>query len=301
MITLAYLTTIALAGILTAFVAGNNLSAAVGTIIGSRITSRAMGIAIGILGFTLGLMLEGSALHSASANLLPHSYILVSYAFLVSFALFILAYFLRSPLSLTLVLVGVAIGLSIHHGYAVNGNFVILMVSTWILAPLGSVVFAFILNRELQKRQSRNFWSEISYLKIILIVVSFLTAFTLGANTLGLIANMAGFDIWVIASMITGIVVGSLFLSKGIIKRVGEEMYLMRYSNALTSLLVSSVFVEIATLFSIPLSNTQTLTSSVLGTGMSYRTKAIYMRPFMIVLATWIIAPLAGLFLGLVI
>ena len=301
MITLAYLTTIALAGILTAFVAGNNLSAAVGTIIGSRITSRGMGIAIGILGFTLGLMLEGSALHSASANLLPHSYILVSYAFLVSFALFILAYFLRSPLSLTMVLVGVAIGLSVHHGYAVNGNFVILMVSTWILAPLGSVIFAFVLNRELQKRQSRNFWSEISYLKVILIVVSFLTAFTLGANTLGLIANMAGFDIWVIASMITGIVAGSLFLSKGIIKRVGEEMYLMRYSNALTSLLVSSVFVEIATLFSIPLSNTQTLTSSVLGTGMSYRTKAIYMRPFMIVLATWIIAPLAGLFLGLVI
>ena len=301
MITLAYLTTIALAGILTAFVAGNNLSAAVGTIIGSRITSKAMGIVIGILGFTLGLMLEGSALHSASANLLPHSYILVTYAFLVSFALFILAYFLRSPLSLTMVLVGVAIGLSIHHGYAVNGNFVILMVSTWILAPLGSVIFAFVLNRELQKRQSRNFWSEISYLKVILIVVSFLTAFTLGANTLGLIANMAGFDIWVIASMITGIVAGSLFLSKGIIKRVGEEMYLMRYSNALTSLLVSSVFVEIATLFSIPLSNTQTLTSSVLGTGMSYRTKAIYMRPFMIVLATWIIAPLAGLFLGLVI
>ncbi|MCL5441895.1 MAG: inorganic phosphate transporter [Candidatus Thermoplasmatota archaeon] len=301
MITLAYLTTIALAGILTAFVAGNNLSAAVGTIIGSRITSRAIGIAIGILGFTLGLMLEGSALHTASANLLPHSYTLVSYAFLVSFALFILAYFLRSPLSLTMVLVGVAIGLSIHHGYTVNGNFVILMVITWILAPLGSVLFAFLLNRELQKRQSRNFWSEISYLKVILIAVSFLTAFTLGANTLGLIANMAGFDIWVIASMITGIVTGSLFLSKGIIKRVGEEMYLMRYSNALTSLLVSSVFVEIATLFSIPLSNTQTLTSSVLGTGMSYRTKAIYMRPFMIVLATWIIAPIAGLFLGLVI
>ncbi len=301
MITLAYLTTIALAGILTAFVAGNNLSAAVGTIIGSRITSRAMGIGIGILGFTIGLMLEGSALHSASANLLPHSYTLVSYAFLVSFALFILAYLLRSPLSLTMVLVGVAIGLSIHHGYAVNRSFVILMVATWILAPLGSVLFAFLLNRELQKRQSRNFWSEISYLKVILIVVSFLTAFTLGANTLGLIANMAGFDIWVIASMITGIVAGSLFLSKGIIKRVGEEMYLMRYSNALTSLLVSSVFVEIATLFSIPLSNTQTLTSSVLGTGMSYRTKAIYMRPFMIVLATWIIAPLAGLFLGLVI
>ena len=301
MITLAYLTTIALAGILTAFVAGNNLSAAVGTIIGSRITSRAIGIAIGILGFTLVLMLEGSALHTASANLLPHSYTLVSYAFLVSFALFILAYFLRSPLSLTMVLVGVAIGLSIHHGYTVNGNFVILMVITWILAPLGSVLFAFLLNRELQKRQSRNFWSEISYLKVILIAVSFLTAFTLGANTLGLIANMAGFDIWVIASMITGIVTGSLFLSKGIIKRVGEEMYLMRYSNALTSLLVSSVFVEIATLFSIPLSNTQTLTSSVLGTGMSYRTKAIYMRPFMIVLATWIIAPIAGLFLGLVI
>ncbi|QRF75931.1 Phosphate transporter family protein [Thermoplasmatales archaeon] len=301
MITFPYVATIILAGVLTAFVAGNNLSAAVGTIIGSRITSRVIGIAIGILGFSMGLLLEGSALHSASANLLPHSYVLESYAFLVSFVLFIVAYFLRSPLSLTMVLVGVAIGLSIHHGYTVNGGFVILMVATWVLAPIGSILFAYLLNAQLQKKNFKNFWSEISYLKLILIVVSFLTAFTLGANTLGLIANMAGFDIWVITSMITGIVVGSIFLSRGIIKRVGEEMYLMRYSNALTSLLVSSVFVEIATLFSIPLSNTQTLTSSVLGTGMSYKTKAIFLRPFLIILATWVISPLAGLFLGFVI
>lgn len=301
MISLAFLLTVVLAGALTAFVAGNNLSAAVGTIIGSRITGRITGILIGILGFSLGLLLEGPALHFASANLLPRSYLLESYAFLVAFVLFIMAHFFRSPLSLTMVLVGVSIGLSIHYGFPVNSEFIFIVVLTWIIAPLGSIAFAFLLNLRLQKWNPRDFWHEISFFKIVLIIVSFLTAFTLGANTLGLIANMEGFDIYVIISMLCGIVIGSLFLSRGIIKRVAQEMYLMRYSNALTSLLVSSVFVEIATILSIPLSNTQTLTSSVLGTGMSYRTKAIYLRPFLIIAATWVVSPIVGLVLGIVI
>lgn len=72
----------------------------------------------------------------------------------------------------------------------------------------------------------------------------------------------------------------------------------MRYSNALVSLVVSSALVEIATIFSIPLSNTQTLTSSVFGVGISYKFKGIYMKSFFIIIITWIVSPLLGLLLG---
>ncbi|MEM0155459.1 MAG: inorganic phosphate transporter [Thermoplasmataceae archaeon] len=298
MISISFILAVFLAGALTAFVAGNNLSAAVGTIIGSRITSRSVGIVIGIIGFALGLLLEGRALHSASANLIPPSYRLESYAFLVAFLLFIAAYLMRAPLSLTMVLVGVSVGLSLHYGYSINTGFISIVILAWVVAPIGSIAFAYLLSVGLRKWNPRNFWSEISLLKVLLVVVSFLTAFTLGANTLGLIANMEGFDVYVIISMLLGIVIGSVFLSRGIIKRVAQEMYLMRYSNALTSLLVSSIFVEVATILSIPLSNTQTLTSSVFGTGMSYRTKAIYLGPFLLVAGSWLVSPIAGLILG---
>ncbi len=73
----------------------------------------------------------------------------------------------------------------------------------------------------------------------------------------------------------------------------------MRYTNAFISLIVSAALVETATLFGIPpLSNTQTLTSSVLGTALSYRYKAVYVRPFLIVIATWVLSPVTGMALG---
>ena len=86
--------------------------------------------------------------------------------------------------------------------------------------------------------------------------------------------------------------------SMGVLKRVGEDMYSMRYFNALTSLAVSSIMVEAATLFSLPLSSTQALTSSVFGAGLSYRYKALFLKPYLIVVLTWVISPVTGLIVG---
>ena len=57
-----FITILVLSGLLSGFVSGNNLSAAVGNIIGSRIVSRDMGLIVGILGFSLGLLIEGHLL-----------------------------------------------------------------------------------------------------------------------------------------------------------------------------------------------------------------------------------------------
>lgn len=289
------------AGLLTAFVSGNNLSAAVGMLIGGRIVSRESGLAIGIIGFLAGLYLQGSELQTASSALLPHSYVIVFYALAISFVIFAMASVVRAPLSLIMALMGASVGLSLHYGYSIDTGFVRFTVLTWIIAPVVSIAAAFIINRILVRHRFRNSWRAAVILKVSLIVVSFFTSFTLGANTLGFIEQVAGSGYLVLASMTVGIVLGSIFLSRGVIKRVGEDIYLMRYTNAFSSLLVSSALVEIATFFGVPLSNTQTLTSSVFGTGISYRFKAIYLRPFMTIVLTWAISPLAGFFLGWII
>ncbi len=64
-----FIASLLLTFLLTAFVSGNNLSAAVGTLIGSRIVSRHAGIIIGSSGFLLGLLLEGRFLKGAAISL----------------------------------------------------------------------------------------------------------------------------------------------------------------------------------------------------------------------------------------
>lgn len=292
---------VVLSVLLTALVAGNNMSAAVGTLIGSRIVSRSGGILIGMLGFTAGLLIQGESLHATAQTLVPRSDPLISFALLVALAIFALATYLRVPLSLIMALVGTSIGMSLRLVYGLNNSLVILIILTWVLAPVLSVSAAFVMNRAFIKLKPRNVWNFALSIKIALVFVSFLTAFTLGANTLGFIEQVSGLRGFNSLYLVAGIVAGSVFLSRGVIKRVGQEMYLMRYTNAFVSLVVSSALVEGATIFGIPLSNTQTLTSSVFGTGLSYRNRLIQTRPFLLTVATWVISPLLGIGLGLLV
>ncbi|MCL4340572.1 MAG: inorganic phosphate transporter [Candidatus Thermoplasmatota archaeon] len=289
------------AGILTALVAGNNLSAAVGTLVGSRIVSRSVGTSIGALGFFLGLILQGESLQGSAAGILPNNNVFITEAFIIAAIVFGIAAVTRTPLSLIMALVGASAGISLRVGFHENTGLLHLIILTWVLAPVLSILAAFYLNRLMVRENFKDIWKTASFIKVFLIVVSFATAFTLGANTMGFIGSIAGFTFYVILSMSMGILVGSFLLSRGILKRIGQEMYLMRYSNALVSLLVSSVLVEGATFIGLPLSNTMTLTSSVFGTGLSYRFKALNIAPFLTVVMMWVISPLIGFILGYII
>jgi PiT family inorganic phosphate transporter len=88
------------------------------------------------------------------------------------------------------------------------------------------------------------------------------------------------------------IVFGSILFSKGELKRVGNEIISLRYINALNSQIVSVVLVELATLFGIPLSNTQTFISSVYGSGLSYKNRFLLKAPIKSIAIAWIGASL---------
>lgn len=289
-----------LAFVLTMMVAGNNLSAAVGTLIGSRILSRAGGALIGAAGFSIGLIVQGRSLHGTASSLLPDNNMIVSLALLVSLIIFIMATVLRVPLSLIMALVGSSIGLSLRYHFQISSSLVLLIIFTWVLAPVLSVAMAYIINRRFSRMKPKNVWNFALTLKIALIIISFLTAFTLGANTLGFIAEVGRIKGYEILLLVIAIFLGSFILSGGVVRRVGNDMYTMRYSNAFVSLLVSSALVEGATLFGIPLSNTQTLTSSVFGSGLSYRLKFLEARAFYITVGMWILSPVLGIILGFI-
>jgi PiT family inorganic phosphate transporter len=283
-------------------VAGNNLSACVGPAVGSRIVTKRFGVLVGAAGFSTGLLVQGSGMTQSVGTLLPNaSPILRAEALLVAIIVFVIAYKIRVPMSLSMALVGLLAGISIAGNSPANGLFVGEVVLTWVLVPLIAFGLAFGLIRFLNRSWPANFWHRLQAYKVLLIVSSFTTAYVTGANTLGMIVATGGFDLASVLAAVTAIFVGSFFLSEGPIRRVSQEFFLMRYANAAVTLVTSTVLVEVATIFNIPLSITQTTSTAVFGAGLSYRTKLVSAKPFLKVVAGWVIAPLLSFAIGLLI
>ncbi len=283
-------------------VSGNNLSACVGPAIGSRIISKRFGILLGTGGFSLGLVAQGAGMTKTVNVLLPNAVLqLRAEALLVAIIIFVIADLIRAPMSLSMSLVGLFAGLSVAGGALTDGMYVAEVVAMWVVAPLIAIVFAFYLIKALRNSQPKNIWQRLQTYKILLIVLAFSTSYVLGANTIGLIVATGGFELTTELLAIFAIFIGAFFLSAGEIRRVSQELFLMRYPNAMTTLLTSAVLVEAATIFNIPLSNTQALTAAVLGAGISYKSKLVSLKPFLVTAITWIIAPLLSFVIGLII
>ncbi len=283
-------------------VSGNNLSACVGPAIGSEILSKRAGILLGATGFSLGLLIQGPSMITSIHVLFPNSTAqLQSEVLLAAILVFVVAAIIRAPVSLSMSLVGLFAGLSTANTTFRINPLLLEVVAMWFAAPAIAIVSAFYLIRIVNKSGSKNIWRKAQTFKLVLILLAFSTSYVLGANTLGLIVAIGGFNILTLITAIGAIFVGTFLLSGGEIRRVSQELFLMRYPNATVTLLTSTILVELATIFNIPLSNTQTLSAALVGTGISYKTKFISLKPFVIIVAGWIIAPLLGFVIGLII
>ena len=297
---LLYVVTLVLTFVALMLVAGNNLSACVGPVVGSGIISKRFSVLLGASGFSIGLLFQGSTMNRSVGILLPNaSATLRAEALLVAILVFVVADVIRVPMSLNMSLVGLLAGISVDAYSPARISFAVEVALTWVAAPLVAFALAFCLIRFLNKGWPKNLWRRLQTYKVLLIILSFSSAYVLGANTLGLVVATGGFNEATVLIGVAAIFVGSFFLGERVIRRVSEELFLMRYANATVTLVTSTILVEVATFFNIPLSNTQTTASAVFGTGLSYRNKFVSLKPFLTILAGWVIAPLFSFGIGL--
>ncbi|MGC9176035.1 MAG: inorganic phosphate transporter [Thermoplasmata archaeon] len=296
-----YIPLIVASAILAALVSGNNLSVAVGSLVGSNILKKNYSKILAIIGFISGLLLGSHYMRSTTIALFPSNNILLFYVLFGTLVIFIIAQILRVPISLTMALVGIGIGLMFHYDNFNNALIALKIVIFWIIAPLSAILLSLLLGYLYTKISFQNIWNFTSAVKILLLIVSFFSAFTLGENTLGLILNISGFSTLSITLIIIGTALGAYFLSEGVLKRISFEIYSMRYSTSLIAITTSTLLVELATIFSIPLSNTQTMTLGIVGVGLSYKARYIIINPLLKILAFWIISPVIGIIFGIII
>ncbi len=283
-------------------VAGNNLSACIGPAIGSRILNKKFGLILGAVGFGAGLVIQGGQMQRTVNALFPKILPeLSAEALLVAILIFVIADLFKSPVSYTMSLSGLLIGLSVASGTTANHAFLIETIAMWIITPTISIISVYYLSRNLHRQKSKNIWLRLKMYKILIIILSFLAAYVLGANTLGLIVATSGYSLFSLILAIIAIFLGCFLLSSGPIKRISQEIFLMRYSNSALTLVTSTTLVGIATIFNIPLSNTESLSAGIFGAALSYKTKFISLKPFLKIVVTWIIAPTLSFALGLII
>ncbi|HUK80561.1 MAG TPA: inorganic phosphate transporter [Nitrososphaerales archaeon] len=288
---------LAVATLLIVLVSGNNAQASIGNLVGARVVRKRTALAIEVVGVSLGLLLQGTSMATAAAHLAKGlSGQMVLIVLTITLGLFIVAHLARLPLSLThtlpTLLVGVALAFTPYF---------FLMILAWVAAPAAALVATPLIARLAARSGTNDFWAKIDLYKALLLLVSFTFAFTLGANTIGLVVAVEGFGGLSIPLAVVGVVVGTFFLSAGEIRRVSSDMFDLGYSNAMSSMLTSAILVEASTLVGIPMANTMVQNTAVFGAGLSYKTKFFSTRPFFLVALSWIVFPAAGIAAGVLI
>jgi len=300
MIPILDIVSLILAGLLGMAVGGNNLSACCGPLIGSGMVNRRTGITIAITGYILGLTLEGPKLFRVREIFLPVDTTTGTFSILLAtLFVFLGGELSQIPLPLSKALTGAILGVSIGLGTFNSSGYLVLILAFWFLVPLVATTLGVLLVGLDDRLSPRNLWLKLSLLKTGLLVVSFLSAYVLGSNTLGLIAGVV-YNQTVYATLAVGFgaVLGTFVLGRGALRRLTEGIFSLRYPNAFFSQLIGSATVEMANQLGVPLSITETVSSGIIGSGLARRMRVMNSRNVFLIISSWIISPVAGFLLA---
>lgn len=283
-------------------VGGNNLAACCGPLIGSGMVNRRTGILIAITGYLLGLSIEGPKLFRVREIFLPLDTVTGTLSILLaSLIIFLGGELSKIPLSLSKALTGAILGVSIALGTFNSSGYLVLILAFWFLVPLIATALGTLLVGLDDRLSPRNLWLKLSLLKSGLLIVSFVSAYVLGSNTLGLIAGVV-YNQTLYATLAVGLgaVLGTFLLGRGALRRLTEGIFSLRYPNAFFSQLIGSATVELANQLGVPLSITETVSSGIIGSGLARRMRMMNARNIFLIITSWILSPLAGFILAYV-
>jgi inorganic phosphate transporter, PiT family len=290
-----------LAGMLGMVVAGNNLSACAGTIIGSGMVRRRTGVLLAITGYIAGLAIEGPKLFRVSEIFLPAKTSLGAFSILLaSLLVFLGGNYFNLPLSLSKALTGSILGVSAALGVLNETGYLLLIVSFWFFVPFVATALGIVLIELDDRLSPRNLWLKLSLLKTGLLPLAFLSAYVLGVNTLGLIAGIPYNQAFNAPTIAVGLgsIVGAFLIGRGALQRLTEGIFSLRYPNAFYAQLVGAATVELANQLAVPLSITETVSSGIIGSGLARRMRVLNVRNIFLIIASWILSPITGFVLA---
>ncbi len=286
-----------------AIAVGNNMGVISGPTAGSRIVKRGTLSLLAVAGLLSGYFLEGWKLRTEYSNISALYSIVSILLAMVILALLTVGGFITS---ITQIFVGIYIGVLLLQGSSYGILIVGKIIGYWLITFILSVATSYIFMKVLGGRKSNALINNLLTLKIVSIILVFLTAYMLGANTIGF---MTSFIPTTVPSTITnilvvvGIVAGIVVVrgGKGIAK-LGSGFYGIRYSSSVIPYISTLLLTEIGTQLSIPLPMSISIFSGVLGAAVGMKLRLINPRDVSIyIIISWIIPLLISIIASYVI
>ncbi len=297
MLTVLYL----LAVFLVSFIiSANNSANSVGTLYGSHITSyKKAAIYAGLFVF-IGVILEGRKMSGTIGGGIVYQSLTFEMAIMVLFSTFILMLlftYLSMPLSASQIIVGSVLGVAFSFGWLIHATFLGMIILSWVLTILFSSILAFVIYNliALLARKLR-FFALSKFYTVSIFVGSAFLAYTLGANTIGLVASLTPS---LPSLLIAGIAsfAGTILMGRKTVRTVGRKIILLDPPRAFAAQISGALIVEIFTQLHLPVPITQAVIGGIIGTGFVKGHTEINRDTIKHLAISWSLAPLLAFLL----
>jgi len=280
-----------------AIAVGNNMGVIAGPAAGSRMLKRTTISALAMIGLSLGYLLEGWKFLGGVS--LPTN--AVEIAFLLAIFILVMLTLSGFVTSITQIFVGIYIGYLLAWGFEAT-NEILKILGFWCVTFLSSVIVAFLFVKLLASRRA-GVTSSLLALKLASIVMVFVTAYTLGANTVGFVVAFTGQNMnnfFTTAFTILGIIIGVLIIQgRQGISRLGSGFYGLRYTSSVAPYVSTLILTEIGTQLSIPLPMSISIFSGMLGTALAMKLRIISRRKVATyIMLSWVLPLLLSIMLS---
>ncbi len=301
MLTLIYLI---LASIVSFIIAANNSADSVGTLYGSGIISYYKAAIYSGAFVMLGTFLEGWKMAGAIGGGIVVNPLTLEMSLMVlitSAILLFLFTYLSMPLSASQILVGSIIGVAFAYAMVISIEFITLIIFSWILTLVVGVGFSYLIYKiiSILSRKMRIFSLSKFYL-VSLYAGSAFIAYTLGANTIGLVASL---NLSTISILVAGIAsfFGTFLMGKRTVITVGKKITLLDPPRAFSAQVAGALIVEIFTQLHFPVSITQAVIGGVIGTGLIKGYRELNKRTVGNLAISWTMAPILSFLITVII
>lgn len=296
-----------LAALLVCVILGaNNASACVRTSAGILSVEYWTLATVGGVGVILGSVIEGGKLSNAiyGGILVGQNDKATFILLLATLAVMFVATALRLPLSLTQVMVGTALPMGLLER-GVNWRFLALVGGSWVATPLVAAALSVVVYRFVKQTSARigNIFQRARMYAAITLAGSFYVGYALGANGVGLVYGISRFSIGPAplfsACLSAAAVVGIYLFGYGVTSTVSERILALAGAASLASQLGGALTVHFFTQLGIPVSITQAVIGGIVGIGQAKDIVIMNRRIVLRVVLGWIMAPLTGLLVSL--
>ncbi len=292
MLEIIYLILVALVSFI---IAANNSAGSIGTLYGSRITSYYKSAIFSGFFILMGTFLEGWKMSGTIGGGLIVNPLTLQLSLIVLFSTIILLLLFTLfgiPLSASQILVGSILGVAAYFAISINDLFVAWVIGAWILNLIVSMGLAILVYSLLVilSRKRRIFLLSKFY-TISLFVSSGFIAYTLGANTIGLIASL---NLSVYSIAIAGVFafLGAILFGRKTVMTVGKKIINLDPPRAFSAQISGSIVVEFFTQMHFPVSITQAIIGGVIGTGLVKGKRELNLKTLKNLAVSWALVPL---------